>query len=80
MAFSNTYLVKKLTLCLIKSYKNCRSYYLKNLKVELYLAHIYFSTELLFKKCSDLLTDLDCLSENVSISNVKDHQCLRKEK
>ena len=56
------YLVKRLTLCLIKLDKNCRSYYLKRLTFELYFSYTYFSNELLVQTFSEFLMDLDYLS------------------
>ena len=60
------YLVKRLTVRLIKAYKN---YY--NV---IYFIYVILSNKLLIQKFSKVLMDLDCLSQNLSISCLHHYQ------
>ena len=73
------YLVKKLSLRLIKSGKNYRSCYLNNITAVLYFSYINvyvtLSNELIgWKKFSNFLMGLDCYPQNESISHLGDYQ------
>ena len=70
------YLVKRLTLRLIKSDKHFHSYDLNSLTVVLYIFfnNAILSNELSVQKLLKGLMVLDCLSQNVSILRLHDKQ------